>query len=199
VEEPARPAGRRTGPRSRLGIAFDVFVVIGLAALVAFPVTARLAARASGLPTPPTTPSLPPLQRAPTAPLRQVPEFTNGGATAKAVEAGRLLSDVAAMADALNQADARLFGTADVSPLVRLVTNGDILLNESESPNQIGEPQIPYPFHYPPLDRFLDIVLPGTWTSGSPRPRTTWPGSSSSQRSTFRTRSRMVPRPRTTS
>src|SRR5439155_11317821 len=37
-----------------------------------------------------------------------------------------------------------------------------VLLNESESPQEVSEPRIQYPFHYPPLDRFLDRVLPAT-------------------------------------
>jgi cellulose synthase operon protein C len=136
-------------------------LAIGLVAMLVFPFAARSADGAGGLPPVPTTRPLPPVRRAPTGPIVQMPAFTPGSDAAAAVDDGRLLTDIQAMADALNHQDELLFGRVDVAPMVRLVTHGGLVpLNETPSPHQVIEARIPYPFHYPPLDRFLDSVLP---------------------------------------
>jgi tetratricopeptide (TPR) repeat protein len=161
VEEVARPTVRGDwGVRRTVVLVFDVVLALGLVAVLAFPVAARVSARAIALPPPAPTRSLPPLRRAPAGTLQHVPEFTAGGHVAGAVREGDLLTDVTSMYGALNDASRALFGTTDYSPMAHLVLNGNLRLSDWLIEHGVDYSHIRYPFRYPPLDRFLDRALP---------------------------------------
>src|SRR5947207_13105648 len=110
--ENARPSGSGR----RVTVALDVALLVGLVAVALFPIAAVLSTHAEGVPPPPITRTLPPLQRTPTASLRSVPAFTEGGDAAKSVAEGNLPTDVHALKTPLDGATRALFATTAPKP-----------------------------------------------------------------------------------
>jgi tetratricopeptide (TPR) repeat protein len=134
-----------------------VAVVAGILALAAFPIAATISA--CGLPRAPGSAAvgLPPLQRVPTAPLRDVPVFTPGGTAERAVREGRVLTDQAAMRRALDTGERSLLGPAATRRLDPLIERIDSVVDD----RVIVADRIHYPFRLKPqLAGLLDGALP---------------------------------------
>ena len=145
---------KRIRVRATWGKVVDAVVILALAGVVALPVAARLSAPK---PIPPLTPAarLPALQRSPAPPIRDVPVFAHGGAAEDAVEQGAVLTDPAAMLDALDRAAAAALPEGTGADLLRIAKQGPALFDV------VAYRPVPYPFRYPRLEAVLGGVPAG--------------------------------------
>ncbi len=149
---------KRIRVRATWGKVVDAVVILALAGVVALPVAARLSAPK---PIPPLTPAarLPALQRSPAPPIRDVPVFAHGGAAEDAVEQGAVLTDPAAMLDALDRAAAAALPEGTGADLLRIAKQGPALFDV------VAYRPVPYPFRYPRLEAVLGGVPAGSPSS----------------------------------
>ena len=138
--------GRRGHPRSALlWTAVDTLLVATLAAVVAFPLAARISASDAGIsPVPAAAPA--PSRAAHAPPLRDVPRFV--GARPRE----QVLADVHALGTALDSAFGRLAGEAGHRLYATVRNENARVVPDSDKP-------FPYPFRYPLVDSLLDRVL----------------------------------------
>ena len=144
---------RRLASSRALWIAVDALLVATLAAALLFPIAARVSASEAGVSVPSEADRLPPVQRTPAPPLRDVPVFPPNGSAAATVGRGEVLGDAGAMRAALDAALGALIGQTGAT-VSRIVRDERIQLIPYESKKPFT-----YPFRYPRLDPMLDRVL----------------------------------------
>jgi len=146
---------RRLGSSRALWIVVDALLVATLAAVFLFPIAARVSASDAGAKVPTQTDRLrlPPVQRTPAPPLRDVPVFSPKGPVAATVARGEVLRDAGAMRVAVDAGLAALVGQTGAT-VSRIVSDERVQLIPYASKKPFT-----YPFRYPRLDPMLDRVL----------------------------------------
>ena len=139
ASQPPPPERDATGSASRWpSLRPDPLLVACFVALIAFPLTAALAASRQPIaPEPEAAAAAPPAASGPT--VRAVPAFTPGGQVAAAVERGKLLTDFGAMRGTLRSAMGEVFDRRERAAFESLLDDN--------------------PFGASPPDRVLDSAL----------------------------------------